>query len=149
METDGTKAGTIDEYIAAFSPEVRAILEKIRLTIGTAAPDVTHSTQFSVFGVPIPVGISLTPGAADGDLTLTPSSFELGGNRVDAETLRGQLGGVADGALRTWNLCIADRLPAGLTLDSVTVQGDDLVAMFAIDGGLLDDPALQQNGTCD
>ena len=38
------------------------------------------------------------------------------------------------------------RLP--LTLDSVTVQGEDLVATFAIDGGLLDDPALQRNGTC-
>lgn len=132
--------------------QLRALLSQIpdfpSDTVGTAAPDVTLSTRFSVFGVPIPVGISLTPGAAGGDLTFTPSSFELGGNRVDAETLRGQLGGVADGALRTWNLCIADRLPAGLTLDSVTVQGDDLVAMFAIDGGLLDDPALQQNGTC-
>ncbi|MFF8188467.1 DUF2993 domain-containing protein [Microbacterium sp. NPDC016588] len=117
-------------------------------TVGTAAPDVTLTTQFSVFGVPIPVGISATPGAADGDLTLTPSSFDLGGNRLDADALRGQLGGVADAALKTWSLCIADRLPAGLQLDSVSVQGEDVVATFAIDGRLLNDPALQQNGTC-
>ena len=30
---------TIDEYIAAFPPEVQAILEKIRLTIRGTAPD--------------------------------------------------------------------------------------------------------------
>ena len=117
-------------------------------TVGVAAPDLTLSTELSVFGIPIPVGISATPGAAEGDLTLTPTSFELGGNRVDADTLRGQLGGVADGALQTWSLCIADRLPAGLTLSAVNVQGQDVVASFDVDGGLLNDPALQQNGTC-
>lgn len=117
-------------------------------TVGIAAPDLTLSTEVSVFGIGIPVGISAIPGASGGDLTLTPSSFELGGNRVDADTLRGQLGGVADGVLRTWNLCIADQLPAGLTLTSVTVQGEDVVATFAVDGALLSDPALQQNGSC-
>ncbi|MGC0367911.1 DUF2993 domain-containing protein [Microbacterium sp. SLBN-111] len=132
--------------------QLRALLSQIPNfpsdTVGTAAPDLTLSTQFSVFGIPIPVGISVTPGAADGDLTLTPTSFELGGNRVDADTLRGQLGGAADAALQTWNLCIADRLPAGLTLSAVSVQGQDVVATLDIDGRILSDPALQQNGTC-
>ncbi|MCT2086383.1 DUF2993 domain-containing protein [Microbacterium enclense] len=132
--------------------QLRALLAQIpdfpADTVDTAAPDVTLSTEFSVFGISIPVGISATPGAADGDLTLTPTAFDLGGNRVDADTLRGQLGGVTDRAVQTWRLCIADRLPAGLTLDGVSVQGEDVVATFAIDGRLLNDPALQQNGTC-
>lgn len=132
--------------------QLRALLSQIPNfpsdTVGTAAPDLTLSTQFSVFGIPIPVGISITPGASDGDLTLTPTSFELGGNRVDADTLRGQLGGAADAALQTWSLCIADRLPAGLTLNAVSVQGQDVVATLDIDGRILSDPALQQNGTC-
>ncbi|MFB3977599.1 LmeA family phospholipid-binding protein [Microbacterium proteolyticum] len=132
--------------------QLRSLLTQIpdfpASTVGVAAPDLTLSTELSVFGIPIPVGISATPGAAEGDLTLTPTSFELGGNRVDADTLRGQLGGVADGALQTWSLCIADRLPAGLTLSAVNVQGQDVVASFDVDGGLLNDPALQQNGTC-
>lgn len=132
--------------------QLRALLSQIpdfpAETIGTAAPDLTLSTQLSVFGIAIPVGVSVTPGAAEGDLTLTPTSFELGGNRVDADTLRGQVGGVADGVLRTWSLCIADRLPAGLALTSVSVQGADVVATFDIDGRILSDPAVQQNGTC-
>jgi uncharacterized protein YdhG (YjbR/CyaY superfamily) len=36
--TDRSGPGTIDEYIAAFPPEVRSILEKIRLTVRAAAP---------------------------------------------------------------------------------------------------------------
>ena len=132
--------------------QLRALLSQIpdfpADTVDTAAPDLTLSTELSVFGIPIPVGISATPGAADGDLTLTPTAFDLGGNRVDADTVRGQFGGVADGILQTRSLCIADRLPAGLTLDTVTVQGRDVVATFAVDGRLLNDPNLQQNGTC-
>jgi hypothetical protein len=132
--------------------QLRALLSQIpdfpADTVDTTAPDLTLSTQLSVFGIAIPVGISVTPGVTDGDLTLTPTSFELAGNRVDADTLRGQVGGVADGVLRTWSLCIADRLPAGLTLTSVSVQGADVVATLDIDGRIINDPTLQQNGTC-
>ncbi len=37
---------TIDEYIAAFSPEVRSILEKIRETIKKAAPDAEERISY-------------------------------------------------------------------------------------------------------
>ncbi len=117
-------------------------------TIAVAAPDVTFETSLSLFGIGIPVGVAVTPGAADGDLTLTPASFQVAGNALDADTLRGQFGGVADSLLQTRSLCIADRLPAGLTLTSATVQGQDLVASFDIDGGIVNDPVLQADGTC-
>lgn len=117
-------------------------------TVTVAAPDVTFETSLSLFGIAIPVGVAVTPGAADGDLTLTPASFAVAGNALDADTLRGQFGGVADGLLQTSTLCIADRLPAGLSLTSATVQGQDLVATFDIAGGILNDAALQSDGTC-
>ncbi len=116
--------------------------------VSLAGTDLAVETEVSVFGVGIPVGVTLTPGAAEGDLTLTPTAFQLAGAQIDADQLRGQLGGLADGVVRTWDLCIADQLPAGLTLTSVSVQGADVVAGFDIDGGVLVDPALQQNGTC-
>lgn len=117
-------------------------------TVSVAAPDVTFETSLSLFGIAIPVGVAVTPGAADGDLTLTPASFQVAGNELDADTLRGQFGGVADPILQTRSLCIADRLPAGLTLTSATVQGQDLVATFDVAGGIVNDPALQADGTC-
>jgi uncharacterized protein YdhG (YjbR/CyaY superfamily) len=38
----------IDEYIAAFTPEVQAILEKIRLTIKQAAPDAQETIIYNI-----------------------------------------------------------------------------------------------------
>jgi uncharacterized protein YdhG (YjbR/CyaY superfamily) len=36
----------IDEYIAAFSPQVQAILERIRMTIHDAAPDAQETISY-------------------------------------------------------------------------------------------------------
>jgi len=130
--------------------ELRSLLGQIpdfpAGTVTVTAPDVTLETSLSLFGISIPVGVAVAPGAADGDLT--PSSFTVAGNELDADTLRGQFGGAADSVLQTTRLCIADRLPAGLTLTSATVQGQDLVATFDVAGGILNDPALQSDGTC-
>ncbi len=143
----GTASVALDE------DQLRTLLAQIpgfpSGTVQMAAPDLTFVNELSVFGVGIPVGVSVTPGAANGDLTLTPAGFELGGNSIDAETLRSQFGGVADSILGTRSLCIADRLPAALRLTSATVQGQNLLAGFDIDGGILNDPALQRDGFCD
>lgn len=142
----GTASVRLDEE------QVRALLAQIpdfpSGTVTLAAPDLTFTNQLSLFGVGIPVGVSVTPGATDGNLTLTPAAFELGGNSIDADTLRAQFGGVADAILGAQSLCIADRLPAALTLLSATVQGQNLVAAFDVAGGVLNDPALQRDGTC-
>lgn len=42
------KPKDIDEYIAAFSPEVRVILEKIRLTIRKAAPEAEEIISYNM-----------------------------------------------------------------------------------------------------
>jgi uncharacterized protein YdhG (YjbR/CyaY superfamily) len=40
--------GTIDEYIASFPGEVRAILETLRQTIQKAAPDATEAIAYGI-----------------------------------------------------------------------------------------------------
>ena len=39
---------TIDEYIALFPPAVQAILEKVRLTIHTAAPQAGETISYQI-----------------------------------------------------------------------------------------------------
>jgi uncharacterized protein YdhG (YjbR/CyaY superfamily) len=39
---------TIDKYIASFSPDVQAILKKIRLTIRKAAPDAQETISYNI-----------------------------------------------------------------------------------------------------
>jgi uncharacterized protein YdhG (YjbR/CyaY superfamily) len=46
MESNRATHRNIDEYIASFSPEVRAILEKIRLTIRNSAPDAQETISY-------------------------------------------------------------------------------------------------------
>ena|SRR5258708_27755091 len=48
MKTDNPKPATIDAYIAAFGPEVREILEKIRSTIRKAAPDAEETISYGI-----------------------------------------------------------------------------------------------------
>src|SRR5580692_7628296 len=48
MPTRRVTPNDIDEYIAWFSPEVRAILEKIRLTIRNAAPDAQEAISYGI-----------------------------------------------------------------------------------------------------
>ena len=56
METGRAKPGNIDEYIAAFSPEVQEILQRIRRTIQSAAPEAQETLSyqmptFTLYGV--------------------------------------------------------------------------------------------------
>jgi uncharacterized protein YdhG (YjbR/CyaY superfamily) len=48
MKTDFTKPATIDDYIAAFPPEVQSILEKIRVTIQEAVPDAEETISYGM-----------------------------------------------------------------------------------------------------
>lgn len=48
MATGRVTPQSIDEYIAAFSPEVQAILEKIRSTIRNAAPDARETISYQM-----------------------------------------------------------------------------------------------------
>ena len=48
MKADHTTPTTIDEYIAAFSPQVRTILGRIRATIKKAAPDAEEKISYQL-----------------------------------------------------------------------------------------------------
>ena len=48
MKTEQTAPKTIDDYIANFSPNVQAILEKIRLTIREAAPEAEETIKYKM-----------------------------------------------------------------------------------------------------
>lgn len=48
MATMRAKPKNIDEYIASFSPEVQAILERIRLTVRKAAPAAQEAISYGM-----------------------------------------------------------------------------------------------------
>lgn len=117
-------------------------------TVVLKEPNVTMSIDVSMFGLSFPIGVGLTPGAKDGDLVLSPAVLTLGGADVSVDELRSRFGAAADTVLREWPVCIAGYIPAGVTLEQVHVSGATLIAEFSINGGIVNDPALQANGTC-
>ncbi len=48
MKSQRLQPRNIDEYIAAFSPEIQSILEKIRLTIREAAPGAEEKISYQM-----------------------------------------------------------------------------------------------------
>ena len=48
MPTSRANPGSIDEYIASFSSEVQAVLERIRSTIRNAAPDAQETISYNI-----------------------------------------------------------------------------------------------------
>lgn len=117
-------------------------------TVTLAAPNIDASIQLQLFGLAVPVGVGLTPSAAAGQLVLTPDTLRVAGAEVPAETLVDQFGALARTVVRDWEVCIAQYLPAGLTLTAVRVDGADVVADFDIAGAMVTDPALREPGTC-
>ncbi len=48
MRTNQTTPNNIDEYVAGFPDEVQAILQTIRMTIRTAAPDAEETIKYQI-----------------------------------------------------------------------------------------------------
>ncbi|MGO4679958.1 LmeA family phospholipid-binding protein [Microbacterium sp. 2MCAF23] len=111
--------------------------------------DVTATGSVKLFGATVPLALALTPGAAGGELTFTPTSATIGAITVDPDTVASSPFGAALKPLfTTQKLCIADRLPAGVHLSGLHVDAGALVATFSADSAITTDPTLLENGTC-
>ncbi|WP_035253766.1 LmeA family phospholipid-binding protein [Agrococcus lahaulensis] len=148
-----------DAPAAGGAAEVRMTTEQLRSllsgidgfpagSVELAAPNVAASFEAEVLGASIPLGIALEPSASDGDIVLTPVEGTIAEATVRADELRQRFGAALDGLLQDRRVCIASSVPAGATLTSIEVDGDELVARFDIAGGIVADPALQEPGTC-
>lgn len=114
-----------------------------------AEPDVTASGSFTVFGVPIPVALTVEPAADAGDLLLTPVELKIAGVTLNAAEIADRFGDAATGLTQPQRICIADQLPAGLTVTAVSIDDSTAVIDLDVDGAIVTDESLQDNGTCD
>ena len=142
----GVATVTLDQTQVVALTDSVAQIDIVDLTLQD--PAIVVGTELSLFGFGIPVSLSLVPSAASGELVLSPESLQVSGLAVTADGVRDQFGSLADPVLQDWQICVAQYLPAGATLTDASVTGAELVATFDIDGRMLDDAALQQNGTC-
>lgn len=111
-------------------------------------PEIVASTTFSFFGFQIPVGMGIEPSAVDGKIVFTPTSIRLGEDSYTAEELKNTFGGFADQLLKQQSFCVAENLPAALTIVDVDVVKKDLIVKVDGAGAALGGPDLSTPGTC-
>lgn len=143
----GAASGTVRIDEGQFA----ALLDASELPIDEVAlqePNVTASGAFPLLGVSVPVALTVTPDADDGELLLTPVSLTVAGAEIDLEEVASRFGNLGEQLTRTQRICIADQLPAGVTIADVAVQGTTVVIDVDVNGSIVSDTALQANGVC-
>ncbi|PVW04697.1 hypothetical protein DEA06_07920 [Microbacterium sp. Gd 4-13] len=117
-------------------------------TFGFDGADVTASTAVSAGGRKASVGLTLAPGHSQGAITLTTSLVRFDEAQSTVDDLRARYGDEALASLQPRSVCLATELPATARITSVAVEGQQLVARFAVDATALDAAALGEKGTC-
>lgn len=143
----GGATGTIRIDQAEFT----SLLEGTELPIEEVefdAPNATVSGSIAVFGATVPLSLTLTPGAVDGDLELTPVAASIGGLDIDLDQVGSTLGSLGQGLTEPQRVCIADQLPAGLTLTGLEIVDGTAVIDLDVDGAIVSDTSLQEPGVC-
>jgi hypothetical protein len=119
-------------------------------TVTLDPPEIVANATFKVLGFGIPVGLGLTPSAANGQLAFTPTSILVSGQKFTSKQLLSTpgLGGLAKQLLKQQTFCIAQYLPKALHVTSVKVVGHELVLAISGDGAALGGSAFTTKGSC-
>jgi hypothetical protein len=143
----GGAAGTIridqDEFTSLLSGTELPVE-----TVEFEAPNATVGGSITVFGAAVPLSLTLTPGAVEGDLELTPVAASIGGLDIDLDQVGSSLGSLGEGLTQPQRVCIADQLPAGLTLTGLEIVDGAAVIDIDVDGAIVTDASLQEKGVC-
>ena len=111
-------------------------------------PDVTASGSISVLGMTIPVALTVTPDADAGDLLLSPVELKIAGVALSAAQIADRFGDAAAQLTQPQRICIADQLPAGVTVTGISIENSLAVIDFGVDGAIVTDETLQADGVC-
>lgn len=121
-----------------------AAIDSIELAEG----ELRFASEFHIFGFTLTVGIGVEPFADDGQIAFTPTSVELNGSRTSADALVDTFGGAAKSLLQTQSFCVAQWLPAALTLTDVVIDGDELVVTIGAKDAVFDETSVRELGSC-
>ena len=107
------------------------------------------TTTTAAFGQELPATVTMVPAAGEGVVAFTVSAMTVNNGPVDvAAAQAGAYGPGAAAAASPRALCVAEFLPAALTLNTVTVAGDTLVIGLSGTKVPLSGGGLSTKGEC-
>ncbi len=143
----GGAAGTIRIDQAEFAPLLAGTDLPVE-SVEFDAPNARVSGSIDLLGAAVPLSLTFTPGAVDGDLELTPVAASVGGLDIDLDKAGSILGPLGQRFTQPQKVCIADRLPAGLTLTGLEIVDGAAVIDIDVNGAIVTDASLQDKGVC-
>lgn len=118
------------------------------MSVTVDASQIEASAELTALFITVPVSVGLLPSAVDGQIAFLPNTISVGGADFSAADLRRRFGVIAEQALTTQNLCLANGLPAAFVLDEVNPEPGVLDLHFTGDGAVLTEAGLSRLGTC-
>jgi hypothetical protein len=144
---------TVDATVTVDAANVQKLAGSVEgialdsVTLGDGVIEVAATLEALVFS--IPVSATVAPSAEAGQLVLAPQSISINGTATSVDELRdGPLGSLAGGLFGQRSICVAQYLPAILTLEGVDVTETAVVLDFSGDGAVLGADDLAAKGTC-
>ena len=143
-------ASPVDRLTATITADADSVNQLITvagvptgLTLGDGT--VGYEGRIEILGLPITYQVTAKPVAAGDSVLLEPDGVEVGavGAAIDVS-------GIVDRLLGgdPLEICIADRLPEGVELESIAVTPGAAAIRLRADGLVLDAASLAQKGSC-
>lgn len=112
---------------------------------------VVHKA-LEAFGQKVPAHAVVKVGSRSGNLLVEPQTVSAAGITVSPDSIQSLIGGPAAGYARLLSepieLCVADRIPKGLTLRQINTQRGKIAATLDADPEILMKKQLREPGTC-
>lgn len=110
--------------------------------------EVRFQTGFEIFGVQFEIGIGVMPTVREGQLEFSPTSIVINDSVIEADDLQSQFGPLVQPLLATQSVCVAEFLPAALTLTAVQIGDEQMLVVFAAEDVALGGEGFSTRGSC-
>lgn len=114
----------------------------------TSGDSLVVGKKIEAFGFSVELEATLHLSVENGDVRVVPEGLSAVGFDLSAEQLASATGGLLDPLLEPRVVCVADRLPAGITPRDITIAPSGARVQVNVSDDFLSNPAKQELGSC-
>lgn len=129
-------------------PVVSLLTNGVATSGTTSGGELVVGRSLEVFGFSVPITARLALSAEDGRVRIEPRGLAAVGFDLSAEQLASATGRLLDPLLSPQLVCVSDKIPAGVTIESIDVAMNGVRVGVRLAPTLLADAAQRQPGTC-
>ncbi|MGK0714729.1 LmeA family phospholipid-binding protein [Leucobacter sp. W1153] len=153
FDAAGQPLGAADASVTIPADQLGAVIALVTsgaADTGTVSGDELQiGRDIEVFGVSVPLQVSLALAVDSGNLLVEPTSVSAAGMDLTAMQIRQFAGSSLDGVLQPHSVCVRDQLPAGVTLTEIRLSSTGAVTVGAsLAPDIISNSAQLELGTC-